>query len=172
MIPGFVIAIITFPGVIVHEVAHMLFCKIRGVPIFDVCYFRVGNPSGYVIHGETDNFATSFLIAVGPFIVNSLLCILICSPALVPVRVFGVKNPISYFILWLGISIGMHSFPSTVDAKSLLSNAKKSIAAGNILALVAYPIVLLIYAANIASVFWADYLYGVAIGLILPSMLL
>jgi hypothetical protein len=172
MIPGFFIAIITFPGVIVHEVAHMLFCKIRGVPVLDVCFFRIGNPSGYVIHGETDSFATSFLIAVGPFIVNSLLCILICSPALVPVRVFGIKNPLSYFILWLGISIGMHSFPSTGDAKSLLHNAKKSIAAGNILAIAAYPIVLIIYAANIASVFWADYLYGVAIGLILPSMLL
>jgi len=172
MIPGFVVAIITFPGVIVHEAAHMLFCKLRGVAVLDVCFFRIVNPSGYVLHEEIENFGTAFLISVGPFVINSLLCILICSPAFVPVRVFGVKNPLSYFLLWLGISIGMHAFPSTGDAKALLYNAKKAIASGNIFAVVAYPIVLLIYAANIASIFWADYLYGLAIGLGLPALLL
>lgn len=172
MIPGFLVAIVTFPGVIVHEAAHMLFCKLRGVAVLDVCFFRIGNPCGYVIHEETEDFGTAFLISVGPFIINSLLCILICSPAFVPVRVFGVKNPLSYFLLWLGISIGMHAFPSTVDAKGLLRNAKKAIASGNMLALVAYPVVLLIYVANISSMFWGDYLYGLAIGLGLPSLLL
>ena len=28
-IPGILIALATFPGVIVHEAAHMLFCKLR-----------------------------------------------------------------------------------------------------------------------------------------------
>lgn len=172
MIPGFIIAIVTFPGVIVHEAAHMLFCKLRGVAVLDVCFFRIGNPCGYVYHEEINDFDTAFLVAVGPFIINSLLCILICSPAFVPVRIFGVKNPLSYFLLWLGISIGMHAFPSTVDAKGLLHNAKKAIASGNMLALVAYPVVLLIYAANISSMFWGDYFYGLAIGLGLPSLLL
>lgn len=172
MTPGFLVAIVTFPGVIVHEATHMLFCKLRGVAVLDVCFFRIGNPCGYVIHEEIDDFGASFLISVGPFIINSLLCILICSPAFVPVRIFGVQNPLSYFLLWLGISIGMHAFPSTVDAKGLLHNAKKAIASGNMLALVAYPVVLLIYVANISSMFWGDYLYGLAIGLGLPSLLL
>jgi hypothetical protein len=172
MIPGFVVAIITFPGVIVHEAAHMFFCKLRGVAVLDVCFFRIGNPCGYVIHEEIKDFGTAFLVCVGPFIINSILCILICLPAFVPVRIFSVTNPLSYFLLWLGISIGMHAFPSTGDAKALLHNAKKAIGSGNTLAILAYPLVLLIYAANIASVFWADYLYGVAIGLGLPTLLL
>jgi hypothetical protein len=172
MIPGFVIAIITFPGVIVHEAAHMLFCKLRGIAVLDVCFFRIGNPCGYVLHEEIEDFNTAFLVSIGPFLINSLLCIFICSPAFVPVHYFDVKNPLSYFLLWLGISIGMHAFPSTGDAKALLHNAKKAIASGNKIALVAYPIVLLIYAANFASIFWGDYLYGLAIGLGLPALFL
>lgn len=50
IIPGFLISIVTFPGVIVHEMAHQIFCRLCGVAVFDVCYFRFGNPSGYVVH--------------------------------------------------------------------------------------------------------------------------
>lgn len=51
-IPGELISILTFPGIIVHEFAHMLFCRIRKVAVFDACYFRVGNPAGFVIKHE------------------------------------------------------------------------------------------------------------------------
>lgn len=50
IIPGFLISILTFPGVIVHEIAHQLFCRICGVAVLDVCYFKAGNPAGYVVH--------------------------------------------------------------------------------------------------------------------------
>jgi hypothetical protein len=172
MIPGFVVAIITFPGVIVHEAAHMLFCKLRGVAVLDVCFFRIGNPVGYVLHEDIKEFGTAFLVSVGPFIINSLLCILICLPAFLPVRVFGVQNLLLYFLLWLGVSIGMHAFPSTGDARALYHHAKKAVASGNVFAIIGFPIVLLIYVANVASVFWADYLYGIAIGLGLPALFL
>ena len=89
LIPGWFISIVTFPGVIVHEAAHMLFCRLRRVAVLDVCFFRTGNPAGYVLHEPVADFNTQFLICVGPFIVNSLLCFLICFPAFVPVRVFG-----------------------------------------------------------------------------------
>ena len=123
IIPGELIALLTFPGVIIHEAAHMLFCKWGRVAVLDVCFFRFGNPAGYVIHEEPRNFHTAFLISVGPFIVNSLLCILLCFPAFVPVRIFDRADPISYFLLWLGLSIGMHAFPSTQDAKVLWQQA-------------------------------------------------
>ena len=66
-IPGFLIALLTFPGVIVHEAAHMLFCKLRHVAVLDVCFFRVGNPAGYVVHEPVNRFSTSLLITFGPF---------------------------------------------------------------------------------------------------------
>src|SRR5262249_10889069 len=124
IIPGEIIALATFPGVIIHEAAHMLFCKLGRVAVFDVCYFRFGNPAGYVVHEGPKNFGTAFLISVGPFIVNSLVCILLCFPAFVPVRIFERPDPVSYFLLWLGLSIGMHAFPSFQDAKVLWGYAK------------------------------------------------
>lgn len=44
-IPGQLIAALTFPGVIVHEMAHQLFCRLFRVAVLDVCYFRFG-PAG------------------------------------------------------------------------------------------------------------------------------
>ena len=170
-IPGFLISIATFPGVIVHEAAHLLFCKLRRVAVLEVCFFRFGNPSGYVVHEEINDFNTAFLVCVGPFLVNSLLCILICFPAFFPVRLFGIVHPLSYFLLWLGISIGMNAFPSTGDANTLFHHARKAASSGNLLAIISFPIVVLIYIANLLSVVWLDYLYGIAIGLGLPSLL-
>jgi hypothetical protein len=172
IIPGFLIALVTFPGVIVHEAAHLFFCKLRRVAVFDVCYFRIGNPSGYVIHEVPDSFTSSFLIAVGPFIINSFLCVLFCLPALVPVRMFNQPDPLCYFLIWLGISIGMHAFPSTQDAKVLWQQAKKAAAKFNPLALLSFPLVILIYIANLLRILWADYLYGFAIGFVIPEMIL
>jgi hypothetical protein len=170
-IPGFLISIATFPGVIVHEAAHMLFCRLRGLAVLDVCFFRVGNPAGYVIHEETENFTTAFLVSVGPLIVNSILCVVFCFPAFVPVRVFGRPDPISYVLLWLGISIGMHAFPSTHDAKNVWRLARRQVRTLNPLVLLSFPLVVAIYAANILSVVWFDYLYGFALGILLPEYL-
>ena len=39
IIPGWLIGLVTFPGVIVHEAAHLFFCKLRRVAVFDVCFF-------------------------------------------------------------------------------------------------------------------------------------
>ncbi len=171
MIPGFVIAITTFPGVIVHEAAHMFFCKVRHVAVLDFCFFRIGNPAGYVIHEEIGDFNTAFLVCTGPLFINSLLCILICFPAFMPVRMFQIEHYLSYFLLWLGVSIGMHAFPSTHDANNLFHHAKKAAKSLNPLALLSFPLVLLIYLANVLSMFWADYLYGIAIGLLLPEFI-
>jgi hypothetical protein len=172
LIPGFLVTWATFPGVIVHEAAHMLFCKLRHVAVLDVCFFRFGNPAGYVAHEEIDNFSSAFLVCIGPFLINSLLCILICFPAFLPMKVFGVEEPLSYFLLWLGVSIGMHAFPSTQDANVLLVQAKKAVRSLHPLAILSFPLVLVIYTVNVLSIFWADFFYGVFLGLGLPALLL
>jgi len=126
-IPGFVIAIATFPGVIIHELAHLIFCRLKKVPVLEVKFFQFDmKTAGYVLHGPVEDFGASFLISVGPFIVNSLLCMLICFPASIPLRVFGVSNFPSLVLLWLGVSIGMHAFPSTADAANLWAQARKA----------------------------------------------
>ena len=106
---------------IVHEAAHMFFCKLRRVAVLDMCFFRIGNPAGYIVHEEIRDFTSAFLVCVGPLFINSLLCIVICFPAFMPLRVFQVEHPLSYFLLWLGVSIGMHAFPSTHDCAEPVS---------------------------------------------------
>lgn len=171
-IPGVVISIITFPGVIVHEAAHMLFCRLRRVAIFDVCFFRFGNPAGYVIHEETDDFTSAFLISFGPFIINSLLCMLICLPALAAIRYFDADEPLSYVLLWLGISIGAHAFPSAHDARNVWTVAKVEAKKWNPLAIVSFPLVIAFVIGNVLSVVWFDFIYAGAIGLLLSGKLL
>ena len=170
-IPGFVISALTFPGVIVHEAAHMLFCKIRKVPVLDVCFFQFGNPAGYVVHGEVKNFTSMFLVAVGPFIINSILCVVICFPAYFPMQVFDVTPPLSMFLMWVGLSIGMHAFPSNQDARNLMDHASEAARNGNILAIVSFPLVGLIFVANLLTFFWFDLIYGVALGIGLPMLI-
>jgi hypothetical protein len=172
IIPGFLIAIATFPGVIVHEAAHMFFCRLRRVAVLDVCFFRVGNPAGYVLHEGTENFNTAFLICVGPFLVNSLLCIFFCLPASVPYRVFGHLDPLILFQLWLGVSIGMHAFPSTGDASALWHQAVKAAREMHPLAILSFPLVVVIYVAHFLSVIWFDAIYGLALGVGLPMLIL
>jgi len=137
-----------------------------------VCFFRFGNPAGYVVHEETKDFNTAFLVTVAPFLVNSLLCIVICFPAYLPMKVFELNHALTYFLLWLGLSIGMHAFPSTHDANALFAQAKKAASSGNPLAIVSFPLVVAIYAANILSIVWFDLIYGVAIGIGLPALVL
>lgn len=170
-IPGEIIALLTFPGIIVHEFAHMFFCKVRRVAVFDACYFRFGNPAGYVIHENTDNFYTTFLVSMGPFFINTLFCLLICLPAYMPIKYFGLDHPLSYFLIWLGVSIGAHAIPSNQDANNLYEQAKEKVKEKNLLAIVSFPLVGIIYVFNFLRFFWIDVIYGVGIGIGIPSLI-
>jgi hypothetical protein len=170
-IPGFVISIATFPGVIIHEAAHQFFCKINKLAVFDVCYFRFGNPAGYVVHETTNNFYKVFMVGMGPFFVNSFFCVLFCSAAFLPVWELEVVDPLAYFFYWLGLSMGMHAFPSIQDMKEvwrLMPDAAKRL---NLLAIISYPLVAVVYVLNFARVIWADLGYGLAIGILAPLAL-
>src|SRR5262245_34082238 len=108
-IPGPIISLATFPGVIVHEFAHLLFCRLYKVPVFKVVYFQVGNPAGYVMHEPADNKWHSIMISIGPFIVNTILGALIALPAALPVFTFDNATFIDYVLIYLGVSIAMHA---------------------------------------------------------------
>lgn len=154
IIPGFIISILTFPGIIVHEFGHKLFCNISKVKVHKVCYFRFGNPAGYVVHDKPSKFSQTFFITVAPFIINSLAAILVFALA----NMFGGNK----LLLWLGISIGMHAFPSSGDAKSLWSESNRHVK-NNFLAIIGYPFAIFIWIASILSVAWFDLIYAIAL---------
>ena len=160
-IPGFIISILTFPGVIVHEFAHLLFCRIFRVAVFDVCFFRVANPPGYVIHETPKSLWHHVLIGIGPFFTNTIIGSVIAIPAVYAFSAPGTPNPIYLVLMYFGVSIAMHSFPSTGDADSIRKAVwdKENGGSAGMKILLA-PIIGLIYAGAIGSVIWLDLLYG------------
>lgn len=171
MIPGFIVSIATFPGVIVHEAGHFLFCRLCGLAVFDVCFFRFGNPVGYVVHEETENFKTAFFVGMGPFILNTALCILFCSAAFLPAWELEVADPVAYFFYWLGLSIGMHAFPSNHDLTNIWRLAPQAARTGHPLAILSLPLVGILWVLNLGRFFWSDLLYGIAVGILAPLAL-
>jgi hypothetical protein len=134
------------------------------VPVYKTCYFRLGNPAGYVIHGPVDNYGKAFLIATAPFLVNTAVAVILFFIAvIIPLGL------ITYLLYWLGISIAMHSFPSSEDADNLWHYSKRALRR-NPLALFGFPVVGLIKLAGKLSAIWFDLLYAVAL-LILAALL-
>jgi hypothetical protein len=169
-IPGIFISILTFPGVIVHEFAHQLFCKWFRVAVFEVCYFRVGNPAGYVLHETPRNHWHHILIGIGPFIVNTAVGALIAAPSAIPALKFGSGNAFDFILIYLGVSIAMHAFPSIGDAQSMWNAVWKN--KGSLLTkIVVTPIVGIILLGALGSFFWLDLIYGVAVTMGIPNLL-
>jgi hypothetical protein len=171
MIPGFLISWLTFPGVIVHEFAHQLFCYIYKIPVYQVCYFRFGNPAGYVAHGPAKKHWHGVMAAIGPFFVNSILGAVIAAPAITPLLQFHSHDPLDWILGWLGVSIAMHSFPSTGDARSIWNTVQEPGVPFHT-KLWAYPVIGLIYLGAVGSVFWLDALYGVFVAGVIPTLII
>jgi hypothetical protein len=167
-IPGFVIAAVTFPGVIIHEAGHLFFCKLFKLQVYNVCFFQFGNPAGYVIHEKTENFTALFFVSMGPFFANTLLCAVFCTAAFLPVWELKVDDLLAYFFYWLGLSIGMHAFPSKDDLSNIWELAPDRARHGNVLAILSLPLVAILVVLNYARVIWADLGYGIAVGILGP----
>ena len=171
-IPGILITIVTFPGVIVHELAHQLFCRLYKIPVFKVVYFQAENPAGYVLHERPENKWQTIMISVGPFFINTLVGALIALPASLPVLEFGHDAGFLEILqIYLGVSIAMHAFPSTGDANVIWQTMKEK----NTplwLKIVGYPIVGLIYLGALGSFFWLDFIFGIGVVMGFPHLLI
>ena len=165
---GFLVNLLTFPGIIVHELGHQLFCRLLRVPVLKVCYFRLGNPAGYVIHEPPQSPWANLLIAIGPLFVNTTVGLLIAFPAVLGAFKFDTGDGIDFFLIWLGLSIAMHAFPSIGDARSIwktVTSHQNSV----FVKVVAIPLILLIYLGAAGSFFWLDAIYGICVVLFVPN---
>jgi hypothetical protein len=167
-IPGFIITWLTFPGVMVHEFAHQLFCHWTGTKVLKVCYFRFGNPAGYVVHERPTSTWRHILIGIGPLFVNSVSGFALGVIA-ERSKIADPREAVNMVLTWLSVSIAMHSFPSTGDAKSIWSALWRK-EASFLAKIVGAPLVAIIYAGAIGSFFWADLLYGVGVAVELPKL--
>jgi len=151
---GKFISILTFPGVIIHELSHEFFCRMLGVRVKKVCYFRLGNPAGYVIHESSNNFYQAFLIAIGPLLAGTFLSMAAFT---------GGKHQDMFFqkyvLIWLGVSIAVNCMPSKGDAKSLwLENwfhFKR-----NVLAILGLPFTAAVWVVSAVDSIWLRFFYA------------
>ena len=76
-------SIFYMPGVIIHELSHHFFCIIFNAKVTDVCYYNFRYSSGYVTHNRPKYLYQDVLIAIAPFLLNSLLGGLIAYPTII-----------------------------------------------------------------------------------------
>lgn len=171
-IPGWLIELITFPGVIMHEIAHRIFCHITGTPVYDVRYYKFnGQPSGYVIHGHPKDLKAAFLISAGPLIVNTVMCSILSFAAVLPLMVLDDERPdlALGILLWLGVSMGMHALPSNHDAREFSLQVRDARGNGPLL-WAAKLFQGLLTLANLLRVVWFDLIYAVGVAAALPIL--
>ncbi|MBI5635885.1 DUF3267 domain-containing protein [Candidatus Micrarchaeota archaeon] len=106
-----------FPGVILHELAHVLGCLLAGVRVGKVVLWS--SWGGMVVHGRA-NSVNSMLISIMPFLVNNAVGVLFY---------YLSKNEgdalSSLIYLWLGFSFIIYAFPSSHDLRNSRSAVKR-----------------------------------------------
>jgi hypothetical protein len=168
---GILLTAVTFPGAMVREAAHLLFCRLLKLAIFDVRFLELNPPFGHVQHEHSNHFGAAALETLAPFFINTLLCLLFCWAAFLPVWELRIFDPQSYLFYWLGFSMGMHALPSAGDLQHLWKLTPAAAKRGNVLALLALPIVGPLRGVEFARAFWPGILYAAAIGVALPLAL-
>jgi hypothetical protein len=168
-ISGEIIAFFTFPGVIMHEIAHRFACDILRVPVYDVSYFTAGDSiSGYVCHHKTDNIWHDFFIGFAPLFINTLFCIIFTLPYSSELHITGGEftHSSNSFLYWVGLSMGAHAFPSNQDVHNILELSKSS-QKFFIIGFLCDLMKLL----NKLRFFWINFVYALGISMIVPFLL-
>lgn len=165
------VTILTFPGVIVHEMAHTLLCFLTRTRVLKVRLFRLGNPAGYVMHEKPHGAWKTILIGTGPFLVNTMAGFLIAACAWVLWDGATARSVVvGAVLIWLAVSVVMHSFPSTGDAGSIWGTVRDR-GCPVLVKVVAVPVAGFIYLGALGSVFWLDLVYALAVTVGLPLAL-
>ena len=74
-----VISYLTFPGIVLHETAHLLACWFSGTKVKSVRFFRFDGGGGDVTHLFPNSYIKMFFIALCPLVVNTFLSYLLLS---------------------------------------------------------------------------------------------
>ncbi len=156
IIPGELISIFSFPGIIVHELSHKLACKKFNVKVLETKYWSL--KGGYVVHEATDDAKAVAAISIVPFIIGSLMAVLLGIACVAMKHSELLKNYI-WAVYFLAVTIGMHSFPSKQDTSNFLDFAKHAKKKSLIVTASALHYVFSILNALRAA--WIDLAYGV-----------
>lgn len=152
--------ILTFPGVMLHEISHAIFCKLFGLQIFRISLFRFGSLSGFIEHEEPRSISSALGVSIGPLIINSTIAL-----ALAYYSTFHEVTSIwFYIIIWLAFACGVQAFPSDQDAANIVQKNKNLIQEKSALYLITLPFYYLIWLtisySNKLKLFGLDLVYA------------
>jgi len=169
-----ILSYLTFPGVVAHEFAHAWACRRMGIRIHKVCYLRLGNPLGYVLHDAPAYAAQHILVAVAPFFVSTALGLVASLSACVLARSTSfpeIRDAVSLMAAWVSFSCALHAFPSTGDADSLWQDVR-SPDVSLFAKLLLVPVVWVIQLGQMGTRLWLDVLFALCIVALPPAALL
>lgn len=156
-IVGLLIQVITFPGIIFDQLANKFVCNLLDIDVHEVKYLQFENPAGYVIHDLPESYLKVFLISIGPFFISTLVAILLFGLG------FTLDNHDGFVRLlfnWLGISIAAHAFPTSKNGSLLWKQSLLEVKNNNYVALIGFPLVVVIFVARLLHFLWLDIIYG------------
>ncbi|MGH2460198.1 MAG: hypothetical protein ACRDIY_15185 [Chloroflexota bacterium] len=164
-------SIFALPGIVIHELGHYLVCRLVGARVQDVVFFDPAGPSGYVVHAVPHQLRQHLVIVVGPLLLNSALGFLLFRAVVATASgaeadlLRGLPLGAAQALLagMLGASIALQAIPSRADARSLWNVSLDRLAEGNLLAIGAIPVAVLLIALNRLRRFWIDWLYLAAL---------
>lgn len=156
-IPGTVMALLTFPGVIVHEWAHKIAAEWRGLHVDEVVYFQLDDPHGYVKHETPRSYLDAFAVTLAPLAVNTSMAVFIY--LLIP-----WEGPPAVVMSVFATMIAMHALPSAGDGETLYRHAR---ATKTPLAILTLPVVAILYILDLLKFLWIDLFF--AVGVIVAS---
>ncbi len=161
------LALLTFPGIIVHELAHRVCCDLFKVRVLRVCYFRLGDPAGFVLHERPPSPAVACVITLAPLLVNSVVSVLVGVTVGIDLFTLSSQLTLEQFLrLWLALSIGMHALPSAEDLRALrteLDGNARSKELADMFDLVFEPVPLV---KGLLNILWFDLLYAITVCLV------
>ena len=158
----FVLALLTFPGIVVRLACLRAFVWLFRLPHLSLCWqcpIPVSESSTEASLGRP----WPYLIMIGaPFLVNTILGALAGAPALLPSCVgLGLHCP-DLALAWLGVSIATHAFPDLHTAESAWAMARTPRFRPWHRALLELSLALPCGGA-IASIYCLNLLYGIAV---------
>jgi hypothetical protein len=109
-----------FPGMILHELAHYIACKIVGVKVTKIKL--VGFHEAFVQHAATGAWKM-VAITIAPFVLNNLMAWILLTEAK---EHFAPNLLWALVLLWLGVSFLFYAFPSKADAGNALRAITKT----------------------------------------------
>lgn len=106
------LTVLFFPGVVLHELSHVLACAATGVKVHKVKWFGV--TEAFVQH-DKPRALSGLVISLAPLLINNVLGFFLLKSANAALP----SEPVAAILLaWIGISLVIFSFPSKPDAEN------------------------------------------------------